>query len=266
MRIVGRVVASLFALLSASPRLDAAPSSQEQVNNEPIYANLPGTIALDNERVVVRRFIIQPGQSTGRHTHGAHQLLVFVKGGTLTLNPAGRSSVWPDGRVVWLDRAAIDAGSTNTGGRPIELLWIVLKPVRLQEVRANASLSKPTWGYLNYPNIPGEDVLENPWVIVQRFKMKPGEWEGVHAHNPNTFYIFVKGGKWVSKSRANPHGTPGSAADGTVAWMDTIDLSDEHQSGNTGTNETEVVWVALKDGLRGDSIASVIEHQPRLIE
>jgi len=28
--------------------------------------------------------------------------------------------------------------------------------------------------------------------------------------------------------------------------MDTIDLSEQHQSGNTGSNETEVVWVALK--------------------
>src|ERR1700733_1458576 len=119
MKIVGRVVGSLLVLLSASPRLDASPSSQGQVNNEPIYANLPGTIALDNDRVVVRRFIIQPGQSTGRQTHGAHQLLVFVKGGALTLNSTGRSSLWPDGRVVWLDRAANDAGSTNTGGRPI---------------------------------------------------------------------------------------------------------------------------------------------------
>ena len=75
---------------------------------------------------------------------------------------------------------------------------------------------------------------------------RTGEWEGVHAHNPNTFYVFIKGGQWVSKSKANPGGTQGSAIDGTVAWMDTIDLSEGHQSGNIGSNESEVVWVSLK--------------------
>jgi hypothetical protein len=241
----------VVATLSIEPlcrAAEATPASRPRsaAATPPLYADVPPTAVLENDRVVVRRFIIQPGQSTGRQAHGAHQLLVFVKGGVLTSNAGGRSSLWPDGRVVWLDRAASDAGSKNSGGRPIELLWIVLKPVRTQEGPANAPSSKPTWSYLNYPNIAGEDVLENPWVIVQRFKMKPGEWEGVHAHNPNTFYVFIKGGKWMSKSRENPNGDPGSAADGTVAWMDTIGLADEHQSGNTGTNETEVVWVALK--------------------
>jgi hypothetical protein len=247
------VVTWLFvAILSTEPLCHAAePTSASRPRSgaatPPLYTDVPATSVLENDRVTVLRFIIEPGQSTGRQSHGAHQLLVFVKGGVLTSKTDGRSSLWPDGRVVWLDRAASDAGSKNSGGRPIELLWIVLKPFRTQAVPANAPPNNPTWGYLNYPNIPGEDVLENPWVIVQRFKMKPGEWEGVHAHNPNTFYIFIKGGKWVSKSRENPNGDPGSAADGTVAWMDTIGLTAEHQSGNTGTNETEVVWVALKE-------------------
>jgi quercetin dioxygenase-like cupin family protein len=233
-----------LAALWSTQAVVAADRAEQGDTNPPLFARADGTPALENERVTVRRFIIQPGQSTGPEVHGAHQLLVFVKGGVLTSNTTGRSSVWPDGRVVWFDEAAHDQGGTNTGHGPIELLWIVLKP---SAAPAGVSAStKPAWGYLNYPDVPGEDVLENNWVIVQRFKMKPGEWEGVHAHNPNTFYIFIKGGKWVSKSRTHPAGVPGSAADGTIAWMDTIDLSEEHQSGNTGSNETEVVWVALK--------------------
>lgn len=240
----GLVVVWLLALLGVSPKLDAEPSKKQQAANQPIYADVTGTMALDNERVLVQRFIIQPGQSTGHHAHAAHQLLVFVKGGVLT-SKAGRSTLWPDGRVVWLQDAGHDEGSTNTGRAPIELVWITLKPLESAS-RPGTSGQKPKYGYLNYPNIPGEDVLENDQVIVQRFKMNPGEWEGVHAHNPNTFYIFIKGGQWVSKSKEHPQGVPGSAADGVVAWMDTIDMSDEHQSGNTGTSSTEVVWVALK--------------------
>ena len=207
-----------------------------------LYADVPAAVALENERILVRRFVIQPGQPTGREAHGAHQLLIFVKGGVLTSRSTGRASLWPDGRVVWLDKAGQDDGSTNTGRQPIELLWVVLKHKALR----STSAPEPSWGYLNYPNVAGEDLLDNDWVIVQRFKLKPGEWEGVHAHNPNTFYVFIKGGQWLSKSKTHPSGVAGSAADGTIAWMDTIDLSEQHQSGNTGTTESDVIWVALK--------------------
>jgi hypothetical protein len=245
MKMLRLAVVSLIALLGASPKLDAEPASAEPRSTQPIYADLTGTTALENDHVVVQRFIIQPRQSTGYHTHADHQLLVFVKGGVLT-SKAGRSTVWPNGRVVWLQDAGHDDGSTNTGRAPIEMLWVTLKPLKSTS-HAAMSGQKPTYGYLNYPNIPGEDVLDNDRMIVQRFKMNPGEWEGHHAHNPNTFYIFIKGGQWVSKSKTHPQGVPGTAADGVVAWMDTIDMSEEHQSGNTGTNSTEVVWVALKN-------------------
>ena len=245
MKIVSLVIALLFVDLSAAPRVDAYSSSQEQHNNQPIYEGLTGTIALDNDRVVVRRFIIQPNQSTGLHAHVAQQLLIFIKGGVLT-SKAGRSTVWPDGRVVWLQDAGHDEGSTNTGRTPIELIWVTLKPINSAS-QPVASRQKLSYGYLNYPNIPGEDVLKNDRVIVQRFKINPGQWEGIHAHNPNSFYIFIKGGHWLTKSKEHPQGVPGSAEDGLVAWMDTIDMSDEHQSGNVGTNSTEVVWVALND-------------------
>ncbi len=207
-----------------------------------IYADLEGSTVLENSRVLVQRFTLRPGQSTGFHTRAGSRLLVYVKGGILTSKATGRSTVWPDGRVVWQDDARGDEGSTNTGPSPIEFLCATLKPVQ----PAAAAAAPGRFGYLDYPNLPGEDVLENDRVIVQRFKMKPGQWEGIHAHNPNTFYIFIKGGQWLSKSKEHPEGVPGSAADGLVAWMDAIDIADQHQSGNTGTTTAEVVWVALK--------------------
>ena len=245
MKLRHRVFVSLFALLGAGSGLIAEPSTREPQNGRLIYANLNGTVALENDRVLVQRFVIPPGESTGDRTRSGQQLLVFVKGGVLT-SASGRSTLWPDGRVVWLQDPGRDQGSINAGRAPIELLWVTLKPISSRPGAATAGHA-PTYGYLSYPNIPGEDVLENDRVIVQRFKMKPGEWEGVHAHNPNTFYIFIKGGRWSSKSKEHPQGVPGSAQDGLVAWMDAIDLSDEHQSGNVGTTSSEVVWVSLKE-------------------
>jgi quercetin dioxygenase-like cupin family protein len=239
------LLTGLMALpIAASAR--AAPTAMPEKSGHPqIYAKLRGTTVLEDERVEVQRFIIAPGQATGIHTHSGNQLVVFVKGGVLT-SASGRATLWPDGRVAWqYEGEASDPGSTNTGAAPIELLWITLKPVK-SATAAAVAVPTPKYGYLNYPNLPGEDVLENDLVIVQRFKMKPGQWEGIHAHNPNTFYIFIKGGQWLSKSKEHPDGVPGSAPDGSVAWMDPMDISDQHQSGNTGSTTSDVVWVALK--------------------
>ena len=41
-----------------------------------------------------------------------------------------------------------------------------------------ARTPSPKYRYLNYPNIPGEDSLENDLVTAQRFTVDPGQWEG----------------------------------------------------------------------------------------
>lgn len=231
------------SMLCCALRVEAVTSARD--THEPIYAGLTGVTALENSRVLVERFIIQPGQSTGVHFHAGHRLMIVVKGGVLRSVDTGRSTLWPDARVAWQDdHEPRDAGNTNTGTAPIELLWATIKPA--SKSNSASAIASAQYGYLNYPNVPGEDLLENAWVIVQRFQLKPGQWEGVHAHNPNTFYVFIKGAHWLTKSKENPRGAPGSAPDGLVAWMDPIDISDEHQSGNIGTTTGDVVWVALK--------------------
>src|SRR6202453_415838 len=86
----------------------------EPPKSDPSYAGLQGEVLLDNARVFAQKFIVQPGQSTGRHMHPADQLLVFIKGGVLRSQAAGRSTLWRDGRVVWQSAADLtDEGSTK---------------------------------------------------------------------------------------------------------------------------------------------------------
>jgi predicted metal-dependent enzyme (double-stranded beta helix superfamily) len=222
--------------------LYAADSSK----SDPSFASLQGEVLLDNARVLVQKFVIQPGQSTGRRMHPADQLLVFIKGGVLRSRATGRSTLWRDGRVVWQSATdPADEGSTNTGAAPIEMDLVTLKPV----ARSVAAVpgGKPKYQYLNYPNIPGEDVLENDQVIVQRFTVKPGQWEGVHAHCPDMLYIHIKGGQWAEKTYTQPeHPYPEPSPDGEVGWMRTIDISVGHQSGNIGKSPIDLIWVTLK--------------------
>ena len=34
----------------------------------------------------------------------------------------------------------------------------------------------------DYPNVEGELLLEDDRVVVQRFVLEPGQWEGIHEH------------------------------------------------------------------------------------
>jgi beta-alanine degradation protein BauB len=239
------------ALLCALPLFGLAASpvcgiAAESAKKDVTYAGLQGEVLLDNARVLVQKFVIQPGQSTGSHTHPADQLLVFIKGGVLRSQATGRSTLWREGRVVWQSAAdPADPGSTNTGAAPLELDLVTLKPVAPSA--AADPRGKPKYQYLNYPNIPGEDLLENDQVIVQRFTVNPGQWEGVHAHVPDMLYIHIKGGQWAEKTyKEAEHPYPNASPDGEAGWMRTIDISVGHQSGNIGKNPIELVWVTLK--------------------
>ena len=161
------LILALVLGASATARDTAAAAGREASADSPAigrastYANLQGEVVLENARVEARS---GRGQSTGLHTHPADQLLVFVKGGVLT-SISGRSTLWRDGRVEWQSsRAPVDQGSTNTGPAPIEIICVDLKP--LDTPAAAAPDGRPKYRYLNYPNIPGEDLLENDFVIV----------------------------------------------------------------------------------------------------
>jgi hypothetical protein len=203
-------------------------------------------VLLDNQRVVVEKFVIAPGQWTGRREPRGDQLLVFIKGGVLTSKTTGRAVLWRDGRVVWhASTEAADEGCTNRGATPIELLWVTLKPVKVPSTLPPGE--PPKYRYLNYPNIPGEDLLENDFVIVQRFTVNPGQWEGVHSHHPNMLYIHIRGGQWAARSKREPeHADPTRSADGSVGWMAPIDISEGHESGNIGDQPIDLIWVTLK--------------------
>ena len=217
-----------------------------EVPTDPSYAGLTGVVLLDNARVLVQKFIVPPGQSTGRHMHPADQLLVFIKGGVLRSSETQRRTLWRDGRVVWENATdPTDEGSTNTGATPIEMDLVTLK--RVTRSADSGSSLEPKYRYLNYPNIPGEDLLDNDQVIVQRFTIKPGQWEGVHAHCPDMLFIHIKGGRWAGKTYAEPeHPSPNPSPDGEVGWMPTIDVSVGHQSHNIGKHPIDLVWVTLK--------------------
>jgi len=104
--------------------------------------------------------------------------------------------------------------SGNTGDTPIDIIYVTLKsdePIAPDVEHAA----------LHYPNIPMVLLMENDRMIVQRVQVEPGQWEGVH--NSRTV-----------------------REDGAVGWMDAIDLSEGHESGNIGDTTIDLIWITLK--------------------
>ena len=98
-----------------------------------------------------------------------------------------------------------------------------------------------------YPNIPGELLLENDKLVVQRFTIQPGQWEGIHSHPSDQLYIHIKGGEWTVKY--GDEATTSYSPTGEIGWDDSVtELNELHESGNTGDEPIDLVWVTLKPG------------------
>jgi hypothetical protein len=236
MRVATAIAAIALLAFAAGAGADATSAA--------VSTGPSGQTLLDNARVLVQKFVIAPGQSTGVRPGAENRVGVFVRGGVLTSDASRRATLWRDGRVAW--HAAGDtaeASRTNTGTSSIEFVRVTLKPV----TTVGTPGATPKYRYLNYPNIPGEDLFENDFVIVQRFFVNPGQWEGVHAHHPDMLYIHVRGGQWAARSKREPeHPYPNPSADGSVGWMAPIDLSEGHESGNIGAQPIDLIWITLK--------------------
>jgi len=207
------------------------------------YPTVTGETLLDNERIVVQRFIVAPGASEGHHTHVGNQLWIQMTPGEWTSPSDKRISRIEAGTVGWqqeaITQAADHQGGINSGATPIELLWVTLKPA------TSSPAAEAMKNYrLVYPNIPGTLALDNDQVVVQRFVVKPGEWEGVHAHPGNQLYVHVKGGRWAVRTGGRENVS--TSKTGSIGWYHAIPLSEQHQSGNAGDEPIDLIWVTLK--------------------
>lgn len=224
----------------------ATPPDERFLLSYPNLADSVGEVLLENERVVVQRMVVGPGEWEGIHSHPGNQLCVHVKGGEWSGRRGGElaysGSVCEDGKVLWMGDPiplSHEHESGNTGDAPIDLIWLTLKHDAAAALDVDHAPQR-------YPNLPLELVLENDRVLVQRVHIEPGQWEGVHAHPGNQIYIHIQGGVWSERRGGVQFDPAPFAQNGSVGWMDAVDLAEGHESGNTGDTTIEQIWVTLK--------------------
>jgi len=100
---------------------------------------------------------------------------------------------------------------------------------------------------MDYPNVKGEVLLENDKVVVQRFTIAPGLWEGIHRHPPHQLYIQLTDGDWAYKANGSIDNF--SMAAGEASWNEaSTELDVQHESHNAGKNPISYIWVGVKPG------------------
>ena len=130
------------------------------------------------------------------------------------------------------------------------LAAVLAMPLLLAGMSAHAQQS--------YPNISGEVLLDDERVIVQRFRLEPGEWEGIHEHPEHQLVIVLQSSDELTQ-RFGETETVISNIDRqrpqsmSVFWRPgPVALSERHETGNTGTRALE--WIAIT--FKSDSIAT----------
>ena len=112
---------------------DDAPIAPKIEHAPQIYPYIPLELLLENDRIIVQRVQVEPGQWTGIHSHPGNQVSIYVKGGIWSERRGGVQSpplpYLKAGSVVWTDAVELSEAHEvgNTGDTTIDLVLVTLK-------------------------------------------------------------------------------------------------------------------------------------------
>ena len=233
-----------FAIFFIAPNVYADNLSRYLLN----YPNLDdpdGEIVLNNQYVVLQKFIVGPGEWEGIHSHPGNQIYVHIKGGYWSGMLGGQFEYQhefdADGSVGWMDQIPIEAkhNSGNTGDSPIELIYVTLKNEKPISKKYNKD-------HQLYPNVDLELLLNNHRFVVQKVILEPGQWEGAHRNRQNQIWIMIKGGIISAKKNGQFEYQKKEILPGAVGWLEPNETDSWYEKGNEGDVRIEYILVTLK--------------------
>ena len=88
-------------------------------------------VAIENEKVRVVEFVLEPGVAMGMHDHPRDRVEITLAGGRVRVTtPDGKTQEVDEkeGSVVWSKASAARHDVTNIGPRPLRAYHVELKP------------------------------------------------------------------------------------------------------------------------------------------
>jgi quercetin dioxygenase-like cupin family protein len=178
---------------------------------------------------VTALFVFAPPQST--HADAA---VIFENEHALLQRTVVPASEW-DGQVGEAEVASLSANK-DADDTDIALIYVTLKSD--QPLTPDNPPERQ-----HYPYIPLELVFENDRLMLQRARIEPGVFEGVHGHPGNQVFVHIKGGTWSAIEDGRPTGPEIVRKPGESGWMGEVD---QHEYGNVGDTTIDLVWITLK--------------------
>lgn len=121
---------------------------------------------------------------------------------------------------------------------------------------------------LNYQDLEdsfGRVVLSNEKVVLQRLVVPGGEWEGIHSHPGNQLFVHIYGGYWSGQLAGEYEYRHELSPAGQVGWMEHIPYENGHNSGNSGEEAIDLIYVNLKkQGNYGAGSATTPQEYPNI--
>ncbi len=131
------------------------------------------------------------------------------------------------------------------------VLMVLIAPFASYAQDTNAISEEDMPFLLNYSNLDnpfGRVILSNEKVVLQRLVVPGRSWEGVHSHPGNQLFVHIKGGFWSGRMGERLMYYNELDPAGTIGWMDAIPFKDGHDSGNTGDEPIDLIYITSKSG------------------
>jgi len=158
-------------------------------------------VLVDNKKIKMVRWILQPGEATPPQTNALDHVEVVIRGADIReVAGDGKTSeaVQETGRAVFIPAGPETPSIVNIGNAPYEMIWTDLKP---QAGPATPNPNPPLINPLTLAKlvtkkvVPAQPIVDNERIRMVRWIFQPGECSPIHIHALDHIYIVIHGSK-----------------------------------------------------------------------
>ena len=221
---------SLISCILALAAITISAQDTLKVNSDSV------TLKFENDRVRVLESVLKPGAKENTHSHPRYVTYV-IDAGTVRNHRDGKTSDYTFKKGEVLYRDALTHWSENIGRTASRVIMFELKDVDTSgepfKVPPDMDPVKLSPQYYKVP-------VENEYVRVLEYRLKPGQKEPMHSHPCGVVYVLSGARTRVS----SPDGktTEGETTAGEIVWRDPT----THAMENIGKTEARAIAIEMK--------------------